>query len=150
MQLKILHRFYPCQSLVSKWDKETSDICKLCKSESANLLHTFWECKIMKTFWNSISEWLTPVIFQYTANLTCLNILFGLLPYTIGNHCSNHCLLYCKYYVHIEILNNKMPMLQKFQKYYKDILELERTIYVIRNEIDLYDKLFSKLVAICQ
>ena len=84
---------------------------------------------VMTTFWEIISEWLTPVIFQYTTNLTCVNILFGILPYTIGNHCCNHCLLYCKFYVHLALWNNNTPTLKKFYITIK-ISQLQKKHYI--------------------
>lgn len=45
IQIKIIHRFYPCQSIVSKWDNTISNICKLCNKKPANIIHTLMNVK---------------------------------------------------------------------------------------------------------
>ena len=57
-QHKILHRYYPCQSIVSKWDDETPNICCLCKNDIANLTHTFFYCQYVHTFWKQLENWI--------------------------------------------------------------------------------------------
>ena len=148
LQMKILHRFYPCQSLVAKWDKETSKICYLCNEDVANIAHTFWKCKVISAFWDDILQWLMPAIFQYTSNLDSEKILFGILPYTVGNHCVNHCLFYCKYHIHVQQLNKKKTTLESFKTYYRNVLEVEQALYVLRNEKKLFDNLFKRVVNI--
>ena len=74
----------------------------------------------------------------------------GILPYTIGNHCINHCLLYCKYYIHVQHTNKKKPKVENFKTYYKNILNLEKTLYVLRNETKLFDNLFKRIMELFQ
>lgn len=145
-QLKILHRFYACQSLVSKWDKDTDQICILCKKEIANILHTFWGCENIKIFWKLISDWLTPILLQYTANLNHEKIFFGIIPYTVGNHCLNHCLFYCKQFIHQERKKQKSLTVQHFCNFYKNVLEREKSLYVLQNQGNLFHKLFDKIL----
>ena len=109
VQVKILHRFYASKSLIAKWDNETSDICMFCKIEIANIFHTFTGCTYVKQFWRDIENWLQPILSLYTAKLDATNMLFGIVPYTMGNHCINHCLMYCRYYIHFESINNVTP-----------------------------------------
>ena len=64
LQLKIIHRFYPSQCLVSKWDKDVDEICYLCHTDVANTSHTFSECKVIIEFWNSLSDVIIPLFCQ--------------------------------------------------------------------------------------
>ena len=147
-QLKIIHRFYASNSLVSKWDKDTKGSCDLCKFENANILHIFVECPYTQKFWENIDKWLRPVVFPYTAELDSLNMLFGIVPYSLGNHCVNHCLIYCRFFIHSETRNSNKPTLNKFIQYYKYILQIEKETFIVRNELKLFSKLFGKIVNI--
>ena len=145
MQLKILHRFYASKSLIAKWDNETDEMCCLCKSDSANITHTFIGCTQLKIFWGEIENWLKETLALYTAKLEVANMLFGIVPYTIGNHCINHCLMYCRYFIHLETIAKTIPNISKFKKYYNHVLKTEREMYIVRNEKQMFDNLFKKI-----
>ena len=90
-----------------------------------------------------------PVIFQYTAKLNTTQILFGILPYTIGNHAAIFCLLYCKYFIHLQQKDKRKANITPFKSYIKNVLEVEKALYVLRGEAKLFANLFDKLIAIC-
>ena len=146
LQLKIIHRFYASQSLISKWDTETNATCCLCKTHIANLLHTFQTCIHVKSFWAEIEKWLKDIMILYTAELKEPIILFGIVPYTIGNHCINHCLMYCKLFIHMEHANERIPRFDLFKSYYRNILQTEKEMYLVRNEKTIFNNLFRKLL----
>ena len=50
-QYKIIHRFYACDSKVAKWDVTVKSNCKFCNNGIANILHTFYECRLALDFW---------------------------------------------------------------------------------------------------
>ena len=147
-QIKILHRFYASNSLVSKWDKDKKGSCSLCNFEKANIQHIFTECMFTQQFWENIDNWIRPLSFPYTAKLEAMNMLFGIVPYAIGNHAINHCLMYCRYFIHLEVRNNNCPKFHKFIEYYKQKLNIEKETYIVRNEFALFSKLFGKLINI--
>ena len=63
-QHKITHRYYGCDSKVSKWDSSVPAICKMCNNETANILHTFYACKQTQIFWGNLENWLNANIFM--------------------------------------------------------------------------------------
>ena len=141
-QLKILHRFYPCQSLVSKWDKEKSEICSSCKKEKDTITHMFYKCHTVNKFWKELIEFLDIDILP-TLSLT--QVLFGILPYTLSNHSINHLLLHCKYFIHLQKTQNIIPNLERFKHHYESCLKVEEEVYRLENNSPLYDKLFSNI-----
>ena len=137
LQIKILHRFYPCKSLISKWDNEAQDICNLCGKNNANILHTFYDCHKIVEFYMSLYMLLEKVISMYVKEIKNNIVLFGILPYTVGNHCINHCFLYSKYYLHIKHTTKKTVSLVDFKSYYRKVLDVEKELYDVGAE--LYD-----------
>ena len=144
-QLKILHRFYPTQKLVSKWDGEVSPICNYCKSATADILHTFCECKYLVTFWQQLSasaesKWGMKIP---TDNLS---IIFGQVPYTMQNHCINHIIMYAKYYLHKCRYKLEFPTKGGFLTYYKHILNIEKNTYTLKYRNTVFKSLFKAFI----
>ena len=148
LQLKIIHRIYASKSLVSKWDKDTKELCCICSADKANILHTFQDCYHVRLFWLGIEDLIRPILFTYVARLDIVNILFGIIPYTFGNHSLNHCLTYCRYFIHLETIHGKRPSVTNFKQYYNKILKLEKEMYLVKNEQIVFSKLFDRILAI--
>jgi len=138
-QYKIIHRYYPSQNKVSKWDVTTSNICTLCNSEIADTVHTFYGCNLIRKFWNSIMQWLNNNT-NLSVSLLCENVLLGVIPFKQSNHAVNHCLLYAKYFIHMEKANDKCPSLFNFLAYYKSKLVIERESYVVQDKVCAFSK----------
>ena len=145
MQIKILHRFYPCKSIIAKFDKNTQDKCNLCGDANANIKHTFCDCTHTENFWLHLSNLLVDILSLYVNSITCNNSIFGILPYTIGNHAVNHCILYGKYFIHIKHCTKKIPNFADFKKYYAEVLSIERELYVSKNDLKTFHTLFDRI-----
>ena len=48
MQTKIVHRFFPTNSLLQKMNLKPSNICSFCNKREETLLHLFYECEKVK------------------------------------------------------------------------------------------------------
>ncbi|MCP3901139.1 MAG: hypothetical protein GY707_15650, partial [Desulfobacteraceae bacterium] len=143
-QIKILHRYYPCQKLIAKWDKNITGLCELCKKDESDIVHTFYGCEYSIKFWKSIQNILCTN-HDFAIDLTKEIVLFGYTPYTIRLHSINHLIFYGKYYMHLEICNKKIPQVYQFVKFYKHVLDTEKEYYVARNNRHLYNILYSKV-----
>jgi len=138
-QYKIIHRYYPSQNKVSKWDATVSNICTLCHSEIADIVHTFYGCNLIKNFWNSITQWLNNNT-NLSLPLLCETVLLGIVPFKQSNYAVNHCLLYAKYFIHKEKANDKCPSFLSFLTYYKRKLVIERESYVAQDKLSTFTK----------
>ena len=57
-QFKLLHRKLATNCFLFKIGIKSNDQCSFCKESSETLLHLFWECSSVKSFWNEISNWM--------------------------------------------------------------------------------------------
>ncbi len=57
LHYKILHMYYPCNSLLSKFKLDFSSQCTFCNSNLETISHLFFECDYAKDLWKEIS-WL--------------------------------------------------------------------------------------------
>ena len=47
---------------------KSNDQCSFCKESSETLLHLFWECPFVKSFWNEIGNWMKTALAFLTKN----------------------------------------------------------------------------------
>ena len=54
LQFKYLHRRIATNTFLSKIGISDTALCYLCKSDKETLIHLFWECPVIKTFWERV------------------------------------------------------------------------------------------------
>ena len=143
-QHKILHRYYPCQSLICKWDTNNTDLCYLCGHEVATLLHTFYTCVLVRTFWTQVQEFLSQMLGKPYL-LSDTEVILGHIPCIAKFESLNHCLIYAKYYIHNSRHNETRLSINRFKDFYYHILRIEKEHYTMTNRLDIYNNIFGKL-----
>ena len=93
----------------------------------ADIIHTFYECKICLPFWENLNDWLKNKGLL-TTPLKKHEILLGLIPYKITTHAVNHMVLYAKYYIHKKKKDEKKINFMQFLYRYKSLLTIEKEI----------------------
>ncbi len=53
MQFKTLHRLYYSREKLHSFFPDVSPICNRCKSTAGNLIHSFWLCSKLHTYWKN-------------------------------------------------------------------------------------------------
>ena len=99
--MKILHRFYPCNTFLSKFKENFSSLCSFCNIEDESLLHLFYNCPHAHTFWVEVSmliyhrfNRLIPITEEMVLFLHCV---------TDSHHTENAVKLCCilgKFHIH--------------------------------------------------
>ena len=67
-QFKLLHRKLATNYFLFKIGIKSNDQCSFCKESSETLLHLFWDCPFVKSFWNEISNWMKKALAFLTKN----------------------------------------------------------------------------------
>ena len=86
----------------------------------------------------------------HDSDLSKTDILFGKFK-QLKYEGLNHIILYAKYYIHKCFIQNTNPSIQSFIPYYRHILEVEKEIFIEKNnyrylELDLKNWLTCKLL----
>ena len=81
----------------------------------------------------------------YDGDLTSLHVILGITPYKIIPHAVNHMILLAKYYVHIQKSSKKNILYNNFLNYYRHVLLLEREIYCLNNNLNVFNAVFNKM-----
>ena len=57
-QFKLLHRKIATNDYLYKIGISLTDICTFCEQNTESLIHLFWDCELIQTFWKKIQHWL--------------------------------------------------------------------------------------------
>ncbi len=147
LQYKILHRIYPCNYWVSKWEPNTNETCMNCNIPDT-IQHFFYHCSNVQPLWTHFKNWW-EVNMQEQIELTEIDIIFGKIPVTKENKSLNLCILLAKQYIDRQKYINNVCSLYGLLLKIKHFISLEHYI-CRRNEtmerfIESYEKLKEAL-----
>ena len=143
LQYKILHRIYPCNYWVSKWEPNTSVMCSNCNVPDT-LEHYFHECNIVQPLWSHFSNWWqTNMGARLT--LTVKDTIFGMPPLIDENKSLNLCLLLAKDYIQKQKREGAPCSLYNLLFKIKHFLLVERHICTENQTIPLYLQWYEEL-----
>ena len=58
IRFKVIHRFHYSKARLHTFYSLVSPLCDKCKSKDGTLLHLFWGCPFIKSFWSSVFSFL--------------------------------------------------------------------------------------------
>lgn len=122
-QFRYLHRIIYCSQILYKWKIVDSPLCTLCKSEYETMEHLFFNCNIVKRFWNLLISW-------YEA-LTDTEITITLENVSFCNHeinILNTLIIIGKQFIFARKLIDREPNIHIFKDKVMDIVKIERKI----------------------
>ena len=112
---RFLHRILPTNVLLTKIGLKQDPNCTFCSNSSESLIHLFWYCMNVETFWENLIERLKEsklVPGNYPKQIT---VFMGLRPDTSTFSLQlNFCFLLARYYIWCCKTSNKTPRLQSF------------------------------------
>ena len=112
---RFLHRILPTNVLLTKIGLKQDPNCTFCSNSPESLIHLFWYCMNVETFWENLIERLKEsklVPRNYPKQIT---VFLGLRPDTSTFSLQlNFCFLLARYYIWCCKTSNKTPRLQSF------------------------------------
>ena len=57
-QYKIIHKKLTTNIMVSRWNKDVSNLCSFCGYHEESLLHLYTECEVNAHLFNALNAWL--------------------------------------------------------------------------------------------
>lgn len=121
-----MHRRISTNDFLTKIGIKDNPNCSFCNREPEKLLHCFWSCPIVASFWHSLIAKLT--LLHITPEHYTLDILvaLGLKPDSSKN-CQqiNFLYLLARNYIWISKRNETAPKVVVFLQYLKSFYEIE-------------------------
>lgn len=124
-QFKLLHRRIATNDYLHKIGISLTDKCTFCDQNAESLIHLFWGCELVQTFWQKIQHWLIrrqikPQDFSLTLP-TCLGLVDSTEDLLL-----HHALLIGRYHIYSSKLKKTLPNLQVFEQTVLKCQEIEK------------------------
>ena len=143
-QFKLLHRRLSTNEFLNKIGINDNPKCSFCDQEPETLVHLFWSCPKVASFWNSLNARLTLSQIlpeNYTMNIS---VALGLMLDSSKSHQQlNFCYLMARHFIWICKRKETSPQVAGFLQYLKSMFDIEvKTAHSIPKKWDLLSTLF--------
>ena len=125
-QYKVLHRRIATNDFLTKIGVRDNPNCSFCNGEQEKLLHLFWSCPKVASFWHDLIVRLT--LLHITPEHYTIDPLVarGLKPDSSKNHPQiNFSCLLARYYIWMSKRKETAPKIEGFLQYLKSIYNTE-------------------------
>lgn len=99
LHFRILNRIVPCRAYLAQLRILDSDACQFCNNQDS-LLHFFYECPLVKSFWMSIQQWFVRIEDLHLEALTSKDFLLGLPQHAHNARKINAILISTKFFIY--------------------------------------------------
>jgi hypothetical protein len=123
LQFRINHRILGTNYLLKKMNVSNFDYCSFCENQPETLIHLFWECHLIREFWNILKEHIQNTCNIVLENWRAYDIMFGNPSFDIV---INKILLQAKNFIYYHKLIKKRPSLESFKKQVIRYYNIER------------------------
>ena len=137
-QFKFLHRRVATNDFLHKIGLKEVDFFSFCNDSTETLMHLFWYCNYIQTFWKNAFQWISQ-------NLTLTNISFSPtlclgLTDSISDFLFQYFLLIARHYIYTCRIRKTLPTLQVYIQLIMNSMEIEKQIALDNNNIAFFKK----------
>ncbi len=143
LQYKILHRYFPCNHWLAKWNRDVQETCVRC-DEVDTMEHYFYRCDQVNLFWKGFVAWWSNNMSQ-VLELSDTEVLFGYFHNLSQAEAVNYCILYAKSFISRMSYQSNVPYLYAYLVYLKHMLELEKFICLRNGDDESFGKYYGEL-----
>ncbi len=142
-QFKIMQRIL-CTNRVLKMCKiKTEDRCSFCKVQPETITHLLWECPLVQSLWQELTEWLSPNI-KLTNYLNVKDILLG--KPNQYEKLPNILILRTKYYVYCRKCCDQKLCLSGLKEGLKNEYKLEKCIAMRNGSMEQFNETWKNFM----
>ena len=128
-QSRLLHRILPTEKYLHICNIKNSSNCTFCNSSVEDIVHLFWECDVVKQFWQDLLKLIHDKChhcarFKFSAEL----VIFGVANDTITDKPMDLIILLAKHYIYKCKLNNNLPNTLVFIRQLKSRIYIEKKL----------------------
>ena len=133
-QFKILQRILTTNKFLKICKIKEDNSCSFCQAEIETLEHLFWECSLVKSFWDKLSNRLSSRL-DLSGVLNAKSIILGVLDRK-DKDVINNILVVCKKYIYNKKFFSKQLNVSEAIQMIKEVIEIEHNI-MIRRDMNL-------------
>jgi hypothetical protein len=129
----VLYNLIVCKAYLHKIGKSPTDLCDKCNLPDT-VIHFLHDCNETANFWITLSRWWENITHEHVI-FTNNDTILGLLN---ASDTLNACVLFAKWFIYREKINNRNTFFYKFQYELKYRLAAEKIIAINNNKLDKY------------
>ena len=125
-QMRLLYRILPTNRLLYIKRIKDNSVCNFCNNGEQTTVHLFWECTIVKSFWDELTEnFISKLPHAQTLRLSDELIIFGTKENVYTDIPMDLLILTAKYFIYINKMSDSIPNVDTFLKLFKERYKLE-------------------------
>lgn len=132
---KLASRWYRTPTLLNRFDPRVPNSCWRCSREPGSLLHIWWECPNIKTFWTQIHQIITKVT-THSLDFNPVQFLLHHSNIPASSYCKTlpiHLINAAKLCIPIHWGSTHTPSLKEWISRVKKIYEMEELIHIAKD-----------------
>ena len=111
-QFRLINRYIFTNKSVAVWNKDQTELCTFCHQLPETVMHLFFDCKMVQSFWLALKKWLYHFCFL-TLEIDKYVIIFNAYKDSFPD-LVNSLILIGKYHIYIQKWLNEKPRFTKF------------------------------------
>ena len=144
-QFKFLHRRIATNTFLSKIGISDTALCYLCKSDKETLIHLFWECPVIKSFWERVQCFFVSIHLIPASHVLDIYECLGFKGEKDGILVS-YCLLLARCYIYCCKFKNVSPSIREYAQHLKYNLEIEKQISTVTDSQNKFQQKWRKIL----
>ena len=149
-QARIIHRILPTKKYLHLCKLTHSPLCVFCNRNIETLIHLFWDCYFVNTFWKDLVKLLQEKCAHCDIFNLCQElVIFGSTKKIYTDKAMDSIILYAKMYVYKCKLQEKMPQLEHFMPELKYRTSVEKILAIKSSKLSVFNekwKLYSNIL----
>ena len=142
-QFQLLHRRIATDNYLYKMGISLTDSCTFYEQTTETLIHLFWECEFVETFWQNIQYWLIQRQVKpqdFSLNLsTCLGLVDNTEDLLL-----HHVLVIGRYHIYSSKIKKTLPNLHIFSQTFLKCQEIEKCFAYKTNAVKKYNSKWNR------
>ena len=144
-QFKFLHRRIATNTFLFKVGISDTALCYLCKTDKETSIHLFWECSVMKTFWERVQGFFVSIHLIPASHVLDIYECLGFKGEK-DNILVSHCLLLARYFIYCCKFKNISPSIREYAQQLKYNLKTEKQISTVTDSQSKFQKKRHKIL----
>ena len=141
-QYRLLNRNLGTRSYLTKLKITEEPHCIFCSYHVEDIIHLFWECDLVRIFWNNLASWLRRISPIHLI-LDRKSILFGYIESNKLSFNKNFILIVAKYFIFKCSKEKKQPNNIEFQKFFQHVYNEQMYLARTNCEFEKFSRLWS-------
>ena len=123
-----------------------SQVCSFCKDEPERIIHLYWSCKHVQSFWSSFFHWINETS-DSEISYNREDILFGKFE---GPKIINLIICLGKYHIYRRRLMKSLPCLELFKIECSHYYKIEKYIFQVKCQLQDFNSRWTPMAHLFQ